>query len=405
MKLTTRVALRHLRSKHSFGFISFSTVLSIIGLTIGIASLIIISCISRGFNDVINFKLSGIDGHLRIRSFLSEEISQFKIQEIDSIIHLLSSDVEFTAPYLEKHAIIRKGALAEGIILYGVPENALDEIFQLNQFSNTNSEFINDDGIIVGKKLAEIMNIYPNDNIIVLNADKMATHQILEAKNLKVVSTFQTDFPEYDRLLAFIPLKTAQSFFGMENQATGLICNVKNPHKIEKTDIILADAVGSFPYMTTTWKERHASLLDWLNIYDVPIKLIMIFITIVGIFNIGASLWMIIIEKTTDFGILQSMGLSRGLITEIILKEGAIIGVLGSIFGIIFSLIVLLLESKYHFIRLPNDIYFMDYLPVHIAPEYFFVYPFIALIITLLFAYLPAKKAANISASEALRYE
>ena len=232
-----------------------------------------------------------------------------------------------------------------------------------------------------------------------------ATHQILEAKNLKVVSTFQTDFPEYDRLLAFIPLKTAQSIFGMENQATGLICNVKNPHKIEETDIILADAVGLFPYMTTTWKDRHASLLDWLNIYDVPIKLIMIFITIVGIFNIGASLWMIIIEKTTDFGILQSMGLSRVLITEIILKEGAIIGVLGSIFGIIFSLIVLLLESEYHFIRLPNDIYFMDYLPVDIAPEYFFVYPFIALIITLLFSYLPAKKAANISASEALRYE
>ena len=405
MKLTTRVALRHLRSKHSFGFISFSTVLSIIGLTIGLASLIIISCISRGFNEVINFKLSGIDGHLRIRSFLSEEINQFKIQEIDSIIHHLSSDLEFTAPYLEKHAIIRKGSRAEGIILYGVPEKALDEIFQLNQFSMTKSEFINDDGIIVGKKLAEIMDITPNDNIIILNADKMATHQILEAKNLKVVSTFQTDFPEYDRLLAFIPLKTAQSLFGMEDQVTGLICNVKNPHKIEEMDIILADAVGSFPYMTTTWKERHASLLDWLNIYDVPIKLIMIFITIVGIFNIGASLWMIIIEKTTDFGIFQSMGLSRGLITEIILKEGAIIGVLGSVFGILFSIIVLLLESEYHIIRLPNDIYFMDYLPVYIAPEYFFIYPFIALIITLCFSYLPAKKAANISASEALRYE
>jgi len=313
--------------------------------------------------------------------------------------------LEFTAPYLEKHAIIRKGPLAEGIILYGVPEKALDEIFQLNQFSYKISEFINDDGIIVGKKLAEIMNINPNDNIIILNADKMATQQILEANNLKVVSTFQTDFPEYDRLLAFIPLKTAQSIFGMENQATGLICNVKNPQNIEEMDVILTDALGSFPYMTTTWKERHASLLDWLNIYDVPIKLIMIFITIVGIFNIGASLWMIIIEKTTDFGILQSMGLNRALITEIILKEGAIIGLLGSIFGILLSLIVLLLEAKYHFIRLPNDVYFMDYLPVHIAPEYFLAYPFIALIITFCFSYLPAKKAANNSASEALRYE
>ena len=289
--------------------------------------------------------------------------------------------------------------------MYGVPENALDEIFQLNQFSNTNSKFINDDGIIVGKKLAEIMNIYPNDNIIVLNAYKMATHQILEAKNLKVVSTFQTDFPEYDRLLAFIPLKTAQSFFGMENQATGLICNVKNPHKIEETNIILAEAIGSFPYMTKTWKERHASLLDWLNIYDVPIKLIMIFITIVGIFNIGASLWMIIIEKTRDFGILQSMGLSKLNIFTIILTEASIIGLLGSFLGISFSLIILYFESQYHFIQLPNDIYFMDYLPIHISPIHFFLYPLITFIITLCVSCFPAMKATNISPSEALRYE
>ena len=87
------------------------------------------------------------------------------------------------------------------------------------------------------------------------------------------------------------------------------------------------------------------------------------------------------------------------------IQEGAIIGVLGSIFGILFSLIVLLLEAEYHYIRLPNDIYFMDNLPVHIAPEYFFTYPFITLIITLCFSYIPAKKAANISPSEALRYE
>ena len=131
----------------------------------------------------------------------------------------------------------------------------------------------------------------------------------------------------------------------------------------------------------------------------------MFFITFVAVFNIGASLWMIIIEKTRDFGILQSMGLSKTHIINIILTEGIIIGFLGSIFGIIVSFSILYLESVYHFIKLPNDIYFMDYLPVTISPLYFIVYPIIIFIITLFFSYLPAIKASSISPSEGLRYE
>jgi lipoprotein-releasing system permease protein len=92
---------------------------------------------------------------------------------------------------------------------------------------------------------------------------------------------------------------------------TGLILNVEYPSEVENADLIISESLGMLPYMTITWKERHASLLDWLNIYDIPIKLIMFFITAVGVFNIGASLWMIILEKTREFGILQSMGLTN----------------------------------------------------------------------------------------------
>ena len=126
MNLTTRIAFRHLRSKHKFSFISFSTLLSIIGLMLSIASLIIISCVSDGFSNVINFKLSGIDGHIRVNSYLNEEISESKIGEIDSIFQHVTTSHKYTAPYIEKHAIIKKGAHAEGIIVYGVPENSFD---------------------------------------------------------------------------------------------------------------------------------------------------------------------------------------------------------------------------------------------------------------------------------------
>ena len=286
-----------------------------------------------------------------------------------------------------------------------MPERALNDIFQLNQFANTQTVFKKKNSIIVGNRLADLMDITEEDNVIIINPEKMASHQLLEAENFTVVNTFQTDFPEYDRLLAFIPLEKAQSYFGLESKMRGLILNVENPSKVENADLIISESLGMLPYMTITWKERHASLLDWLNVYDIPIKLIMFFITAVGVFNIGASLWMIILEKTREFGILQSMGLTKSQVREIIIKEGIIIGLSGSILGILLSLSVLYLESVYHIIQLPNDIYFMNYLPVKISSVYFFFYPIITFLITISFSYIPAKHACKITPSEALRYE
>ncbi|MBC8256125.1 MAG: ABC transporter permease [Candidatus Marinimicrobia bacterium] len=372
---------------------------------LGISSLIIISCISDGFNDIINNKLSGIDGHIRIHSYLTDEIVEEKYYEIDSIFHVAYPHLKFTTPYIEKHAIIRKGFHSEGIILYGVPEKALNDIFQLNQFTNTQPVFEKNNSIIVGKRLADLMDISEKDSVIILNPEKMLSHQLLEAEKFTVINTFQTDFPEYDRLLAFIPIEKAQSYFELESQMTGLIMNVNNPSDVENADLIISESLGMLPYMTTTWKERHASLLNWLNVYDIPIKLIMFFITAVGVFNIGASLWMIILEKTREFGILQSLGLTKSQMREIIIKEGTIIGLAGSIFGILLSFTVLYLESVYHFIQLPNDIYFMNYLPIKISSTYFFSYPIITFLITVAFSYIPAKNVCKICPSEALRYE
>ena len=372
----------------------------------GISSLIVISCISDGFNEVINNKLSGIDGHIRIQSYLSDEIKDEKIHELDSIIiQKVHPQLKNTTPYIEKHAIIRKGSHSEGVILYGVPEKALNSIFQLNEFTKTESKFDKNNSIIVGNKLAELMEISEEDNIIILNPEEIVSKQLFNAEILKVANTFQTDFPEYDKLLAFVPLEKAKSIFEMESQMTGLILNVNNPDKVENADILITEILGTMPYMTTTWKERHASLLDWLSVYDIPIKLIMFFITAVGIFNIGASLWMIIIEKTREFGILQSMGLTISQVKQIIIKEGAIIGLSGSLLGVIMSLCVLYFESVYHIIKLPNDVYFMEYLPVKISSVYFLFYPIITLLITIGFSYIPAKYSSKISPSEALRYE
>ncbi len=372
---------------------------------LGISSLIIISCVSDGFSDVINSKLSGIDGHIRISSYLNDTMSTKNILEIDSIIHQASTAVKFTSPFIEKHAIIRMGSISQGVIIYGVPEEALDKIFQLNQFTNVKSQFHNKDDIIIGAKLAEFMNIIKDDDVILIDPESFVTDQLFKAKKMNVINTFKTDFPEYDRLLAFISIDTAREYFSFENHVSGLIVSVDTPEFIANIDMILSESLKMKPYITTTWKERHVNLLEWLNVYDVPIKLLMFFITIAGIFNIGASLWMIVIEKTRDLGILQALGLDKYHISIIILIEGAIIGLLGSLLAIMFSMILLILQDIYHYIKLPSDIYFMEYLSVKISPLYFIIYPFITFLITICFSYLPARKATRVSPSDALRYE
>ena len=405
MRLTTRIAIRHLRSLYSFGFISFSTMLSILGLIIGIASLIIISCISRGFSDIVNLKLSGIDGHIRINSYTSDRIEMKNIAALDSSISQVLDNIKATTPYIEKHAIVRRGSLTEGIIIYGVTAGSLNDIFQLHQFATGPIHFHHDESIVIGSKLAKSLNVEVGDKIMIMDIQKMSENQLLQAKYFTIMSIFQTDFPEYDRLLAFIPIKTADIFFEMRNTVSGLIINVDRPKNVEVKGLILNEGKRLFPYMITTWKERHSGLLEWLTLYDIPIKLIMLFITAIGIFNIVASLWMIIIEKTREYGILKSMGLSDDNIQKIIIKEGAFIGLAGVLGGIIISIFILYLQKTFRFIQLSNDIYFMDYLPVKMDPIYFIYYPLAAFFLTIAFSYYPAKLASRISPAKALRYE
>jgi lipoprotein-releasing system permease protein len=372
---------------------------------LGVSSLIIISCISDGFNEVINSKLSGIDGHIRVRSYFSDRMSQANYWEIDSIINYSSNFIKLSSPYIEKHAILRKGNISEGVIIYGVYEDALDKIFNLDQFTNIEIKFEDNNSIIIGNKLAESMKIKYDDEIVLIDPIKIVTDRIFKAKKITVINTFQTNFPEYDRLLAFVPLKAAQEYFNYGDNISGMIMSINAPLEVEKVDMLLSDMLKMKPYITSTWKERHASLINWLNVYDVPIKLIMFFITAVAIFNIGATLWMIIIEKTKDFGILQTLGLNKSHLSYIILIEGVIIGVIGSILGVIVSLLLIKLEDVYHFVQLPNDIYFMDYLPVKISLIYFLIYPTITILFTIFFTFLPIRRATEISLSEAIRYE
>ena len=404
MKLTSRIARRHLSSRHRFSFISFSTILSIIGLAIGIASLIIIASITNGFNIEVNTKLSSIDGHLRIENYIDDKIS---IKDTSVILSSLRHINEITSisPFIEKHVIARKGNISEGLLVYGIPEYSLESIFNIKQFTHSVSSFPYDNSIIIGRKLADMFGIGIGDELILFNVNSSNDKNILKAKKFIISNVFKTDFPEYDRMLVFINFNIAQKYFQMNDFFSGLIINVQNPEDIYLSASSISEKIGHYPYMTISWQDRHESLLEWLKIYDIPIKMIIIFIILIGVFNIAASLWMIVIEKNKDYAILKTLGLSNKQIQIIIIKEGLIIGLLGGLLGIIISVTLLFMQIKFNLISLPNDIYFMEHLPVNANISYFIIYPLLSIIITLFCSYAPSIMAMRISPSEVLKYE
>ncbi|MBC8214074.1 MAG: ABC transporter permease [Candidatus Marinimicrobia bacterium] len=405
MTVYRKIAFRQLRAKHSFGFISFTSILSIIGLLLGVAFLIMISAFSNGFSSAIEDKLSSLDGHLRIQKYNGYElVDENDLSYLDSLLH---SNLEFASmtPYIEKRVMVRKGNATEGLMIYGIEQNSLQTIFGLEKFIiEGKTTFTNPNSIIIGNELAKQLEVNIDDKLVLFDIEKLISENLVIANNYIVSGIIKTGFPEYDKLLAFVSFEGIDLLFGNTKKYDGVISNFTKPEQIAKVDEVIANNLD-FPFSTTTWKERHANLFEWLNIYDIPILLLMVFIIIVAVFNISATLWMIVVEKSKNIGILLTMGFNQMEIRKIFLLEGLIIGGIGSLFGLFFAILVLFFQAKYHFISLSSDIYFMDYLPVKMSLKSLIMYPVFAILLTLIASSIPSFRASKVEPAEAVRYE
>ena len=399
------IAFRQLFSRHSFGFVYVTSIFGVLGLSIGIASLIIISCVSDGFSNLINAKLSSIDGHFRITSYYNDDIS---ITDAISIFDVLNKNPQLKSSYLytENHAMLKSKNLSEGVIIYGCSDSALINIFNVNEFiiegSINNYDF---NSAVLGSVLASNLNLEIGDEFYLFNIDDIVNQNKLYALKLNLNAIIDTDFSEYDRLLAFIPIESAQAFFLDSMSATGIISSVYSPMKVDRLENSLFESLREYPVYITSWKDRHRSIISWLNIYDIPIKLIMIFIVLVSIFNLAATIWMLSFERKGEYGILKTMGFMRHEIKNIILIQSLLLSTIGSFFGIMLALAALIGQHYYHWISLSSDIYFMNYLPVSFNISSFLIYPFLGVIISLCVTFFPAYKISNYSPASVLKYE
>ena len=394
MNLYLQFVLRYLYPKSGNRFSSNASVLAIIGLSIGLFSLILTMSIIKGFENVLENKLSSIDGLIRVQNILGKPISEK--DNLDSLLY--STDIPIkVSPYIRGTAMIRLGKYTEGIIIEGVSKLPDRSYFDIEQTS------IDDNKIIIGKSLSDDLGIDIGDKVIINPLINSPDKFNMQKFNLIEVSgIFKSGMQEYDKTIAYVSIDKAKEIFEMKSQVSGYVINSKEPlyEIIERLNNYIR-----YPYYLESWKERHRIIFDWINIQRLPIIIIFGLISLVAITNIMATISMIIREKNSQIGILMALGMKPNDIRKIFFYYGGTIGLAGCFFGSVAAYLFIIVQNRFKVISLPEDIYFMDYVPAVFDYSIFTFVLISTILISVISTIFPTKNIIKMRPSQALAQE
>ncbi len=397
------IALRYLRTRHSYGFISFIGYLGMTGLAIGVAALILTLSVMRGFEEEVENKVASMDGHLRLANALGEDVPL-----PDSLLQRLREhpEVEKVIPFIARHALVRRGGQSDGVFLLGADLQQLQEVVDIEGFIVAGRMPSPGDtsAIVLGEKLAQVLRVVPGDEVVLFDITYLLGRQGIRGRRFAVAATYRSGMVEYDQVLAFTSLGPAQALFGQDQPPSRAIINITRRDRADELAAALEEELG-FPYYLISWRQRHASLFSWLQGQQLPILIVFGFIAVVALVNIFGTLTLVVVEKQRDIGILRSIGFSCRRIQYIFLYQGGIVGLVGSGVGVALALVLGSLQREFQFLALESDIYFMDALPVQWSWQSLVIIPLLAVLLSLLAAVWPARRAAAIQPAVALRYE
>ncbi len=398
------ITKRYIKSTKITGFISFITLISIIGVMLGTSALIIALSISNGFEKELKEKVIGFTSHIQVSKFDTRYYEKDDWQSFEKIKTV--SNVKSVSPFASREAMIRSSYGIEGIYLKGIlPEYD----FSIIKRSIVEGEynFSEDDGIpkiIIGKKLANKIGVELGDKVIVLAIDPDSPNLSMpKIEQFKISGIYETGMAEYDDIFVYVHLKHAQYLFDLGNKVSGFDVMVKNVDFIDETALLIQDKLG-YPYYARTMYQMYRNLFAWLELQKKPVPIVLGLIIIVAVFNIVGTLLMIVLEKTKEIGILKSMGANSKSIIKIFIYQGMFIGVVGTMLGNALAYILCFIQLKYKPLALPEDIYFMSSVPILLQVEIFAIVSLASLILCFLATLIPSIIASKIQPVEAIRF-
>ncbi|MCA1743243.1 MAG: lipoprotein-releasing ABC transporter permease subunit [Desulfonatronovibrio sp.] len=409
MKFELFIARRYLRAKRKQAFISVISLISILGVALGVASLIIVLGVMNGFSQNLRDKILGINAHVIVGSYAGG-ISQYTelSNELDSV-----PGVQGVAPFVYTEVMLSSPGGVKGVVLRGIDSQKANEVLGLSKEMLTGKvRDLNDEGeypgIIVGQELALSLGLSVGDNVNLLSPSGKRSSAGFTPQITTFVTKgiFKTGMYEYDSSFGYTSITAAQEVMGFqEDMVTGIEIRVNNVDKAHTVSSAVDEHLGGYPYYVRNWMEMNQNLFAALKLEKIAMGVILVMIVLVGSFSIVTALVMLVMEKTRDIAVLMSMGATRALIRRIFMVLGMVIGAVGTALGFFFGLGLSYLLKEYQFIRLPADVYYLDHLPVLHQPLDLLIIGIAAMFLCFLATIYPARKASNLNPADALRYE
>ncbi|MEO8211242.1 MAG: ABC transporter permease [bacterium] len=398
------IAKRFLVSKGDSKFISFITYISILGVTLGVATLIVAVSIINGFEKEIRDKVAGLVSHIQISSFMSDGLSDYK-----NAIKIIKDSVQGVtgiSPIVQKEAVIRFKSNVEGIILKGIdPQTDL---------STARSRILKGDFILtpidsifsrllIGDKLAKKLNMDVGNKVIIFGLNGIPTPlNQPKIKQFIISGIYETGLREFDDVLIYTDIKTTQNLFNFGENVTGIEMNLDNIDNVENAVTKIKKDVG-YPYFPKSLFKLYRPLFTWVELQRAPTPIILGLVIIVATFNIVGTLLMLVLEKTQSIGTLKSLGASNIDIMKIFLFDGLLIGITGIILGNILGLGICYTELKYKFFSLP-ELYYMKSVPILLQPEFVILISLITILLTFIATLIPSYLASRLDPIKSLRF-
>ncbi len=394
------------------GFISVIAGFSFLGITLGVATLIIVMAVMNGFRTELLSKILGLNGHLLIQP-LEKPLTDW--EEVSARIAAVKG-VKLAAPIVEGQALASSPFNAGGVLVRGIRLKDLELLPSIvnNIKQGSLGGFDDGQGVAIGRRLADQLSLHAGDNVTLVapRGAVTAVGTTPRIKPYKIAAVFEIGMSEYDSAMVFMPLKEAQAYFNRAGDVTAIEVYTDNPDRVDRYRKEVT-AAADRPIFMIDWRQRNATFFNALQVERNVMFLILTLIVLVAALNIVSGLIMLVKDKGQDIAILRTMGASQGSIMRIFLITGASIGVVGTIVGFLLGVVICWnIESIRQFMSwltstelFSPELYFLSRLPADMDTGETTAVVVMALALSLLATLYPSWRAARLDPVEALRYE
>lgn len=396
------VAMRHLRSRKKHAFVSLITVISILGIMVGVAALITVISVMTGFSSYMQDRILGTTSHILVSGVGGMEDAQDVVSRVLDLDGVLAA-----APYVMGQSLLKVDGDVTGVVVRGIdPVQEAGVTDLAGNMIMGSLEDLDDDGIVIGVELARQRGLRVGDQLTLVSPSEISSPfgMVPLMERFAIKGVFDTGMYEYDTGLVLITIRAAQVFFDLGETVTGVAVKTDDIYRTHEIAERIQGELGRSVWVRD-WREMNQNLFSALKLEKITMFIILVLIIIVAAFNIVGTLILVVMEKGREIAILKAMGATRKNIGRIFMLEGLIIGLGGTALGLMLGLGLCYILANYQFVELPASVYYVTTLPVKVQLLDVAAICLAAVVVSFTATVYPARRASLLNPVEILRYE